>query len=236
MSAVSLLPLRLKSIARHACAACAIGVLLCAPAGAATPYALYDSGSPVISSGYISGIFWLAHDFTIDSPSAVLALRIYLTYTDPGDLTGVEWEFYSDAGGTPGTLLSRASAVGTRTLIGTANGYVQGTYQVDLTLPEIVHLDTGRYWLAINTLGSSLDEPFIYWTNSISNADNSAIPMMTRSFYGNDTWHPNWGDSAFQIVGVPEPDQWMSLGLGVAMLYALHRKRNLQLKRADKHA
>ncbi|HEY1044585.1 MAG TPA: hypothetical protein VGE60_12050 [Telluria sp.] len=228
MRATTLFCRSLTSIIGQACAAASLVFILCTPAAADTPYVIYDSGPPRVSTGYISGIFWTAHDFTVESSSTVLALRLFLSYKDPQDLKGVTWEVYTDAGATPGSLLSGGTAVGTRALIGRANEHPYGTYQVDLTLPEILHLDPGRYWLAISTLGSSLDEPYIYWANSDSSLENSALPMMVRSFYGDGTWQPNWGRRG-QIRQFDKTELIMPDDVSVAGLECLQVNRSSRL-------
>lgn len=203
----------LVSTLRNVAAAFSIGCLLCAPAGAATPYALYDNGSPVIGTGYNTGLHWLANDFTLDYPVSMLTLRLFMTYETPRDLDQVVWVIYTDDEGKPGTLVSGATAAGTRTLLGSES--IFSTYQVDLTLPEILTLDPGRYWLAVHTLG----DIYVYWTDASPNGTLQKLILES----GASAWQPAGTESAFQIIGVPEPAQGLLLGLGLATLFLLRR-------------
>lgn len=207
--------MQIAAIIRVACTAIVLGCLLYAPAGATTPYTIYDNGNPVIATGYNTSLHWIANEFRFESPGSLQALRLYLIYESPSNLTDVVWEVYTDDEGKPGKLLSGASGAGTRTLLGSVG--TLSTYQVDLTLPEILHLDPGRYWLTVHTLGDS----YIYWSDS----SRDGTPRKLALDYGSMPWQQMGTGSAFQLIGVvPEPGHATLLVLGLGALYVLRRR------------
>lgn len=212
---------RLASILRNTWTAFAMGWLLCSPAAAVTPYVLYDNG-PTIGTGYNTSSRWIANDFVLNDSVSLQALHLYMIYDAPLDLEQVEWEIYSDNAGQLGTLVGSASAAGTRTLL--SSGTLFSNYLVDLTFPEILTLDPGRYWLAIHAVSFYP----IFWADAAQNG------TLSRQYleHGSTEWAPLPGESAFQILGVPEPAQVILLGLGLVSMFVLRRRERFALPAA----
>ncbi|HEU4851968.1 MAG TPA: hypothetical protein VFT37_07420 [Telluria sp.] len=207
----------LSTRARTLAAAFALSGLLWAPANAAAPV-VYDNGPPVIS-GYNTVGRWIANDFTFDSTWSIVMLRYYfLVYQDePDDLDTVVWEIYTDDRGRPGARVGGASvsSTGSQTLVGSTDYF--NLYAVDLRLTEPLTLDPGHYWLGVTTPSYG----YVYW------ADSTATGTQNAMFWDADdpgVWYPLGRESAFQISAVPEPQQAVSLALGLAVLCAWRRR------------
>lgn len=186
----------------------------------------YDGGSNAYSSQNDTnsfGNFATVYDnFTLAGTATIGNVAFtggFFNPNSPGPITGFTVNFYSNAGGQPGALLSSTavSGDGHQALIGDTGGVFMANYSVDTNFTA-----TGgtQYWLSVvPTLGFP---PQWGWAQS-----GTGDGVEYQDFFGSRSQVGS--DAAFTLStatsAVPESSTWAMMILGVGMIGGTMRRR-----------
>ncbi|MEO8372447.1 MAG: PEP-CTERM sorting domain-containing protein [Candidatus Solibacter sp.] len=164
-------------------------------------------------------------DFVVAGPSAqVTQIKFWALQFTPADFSGtMDWAFYSDASGFPGSSISSGNAAAT----GVATGFnVFGLDEFAYTLNINATLGTGTYWLALhNGPSNTIPNGSFYWSWSDGNSGNSA----SLDVLSGPPWTGNSAELAFEltVADAPEPMSMSLVGGGLLAAWLLRRKKAL---------
>jgi hypothetical protein len=176
------------------------------------------------SGGSDLNFFTEADDFVVGNPYAhITQIKFWAVQSGPADFTGtVDWAFYSNSGGFPGSsvIAGNASATGASTGF-TVFGLDEFayTFNIDATLAP------GTYWLVLHNGPSNVTpDGSFYWAWSNGNSGNSASLDPSPA----SPWAGNFTELAFEMTdSVPEPMSTSLVGGGLLAAWLLRRKKEL---------
>lgn len=177
-------------------------------AGAAT---IYNNGGPDTYNGYsIFSVNEAADDFRFSSAASVTSVGFYFQ-TYPG-INGwdqvVNYNFYSDVSGSPGTLLASGTAQNVAALDSGLPWCCGGNAWLvtfDLQTPFLAAANT-NYWLGLTGAGSTIYSAWWVTSGYPGNGHNGSNINAEFAFYLDGS----------VTSAVPEPSTWAMMLLGFA--------------------
>lgn len=204
----------------------ALSMTIVVVAGRAYATLLYDNGSPNGSNGSEMTMWIQAEDFALASPATITDVRFWTIEqpSQPGYNGSIVWTLYSDAGGSPGGILDRGTALATQVSTGSIFGF-EG-FQNDFSLGPLA-LDAGTYWLGLHNGPLTHDSrDYFYWQNSDPFSGNG---HEDRTPFDSGGWSINGEEHAFELFGttttIPEPSTGLLVIAGVLGLAGRRRMR-----------
>lgn len=211
---------------RYPLAAFAVLGLLGAPVTAAV---VFQSGDTGRSGGTEMTALLQAHDFRLTAPASLTGASFYaLDLFDNIRGQELNYAFYSDAAGLPGTLVASGVASSLRLQsLGRQGGFGDSEFRVSFRFAEAVDIGAGAdYWFGLQFSDGAQGALNILWVNIPQN--NTAI----GAYFENGAWTPSITEASFALetgaAVVPEPASWalMITGFGLTGV-GLRRRRGL---------
>jgi hypothetical protein len=181
----------------------------------------------------------VADDFVLSSALTTIdTVNFWYQAYDMTDLSTVAWAFYSDSGGTPGSLLYSDTASPIESI--DTNAFFASFSVPDLTFTA------GTYWLELHA-GSSLTDNTndtttftVWWSNVDGTPALDAVTDSGLGLPGAPETVPGYQEMAFQLLGnvttsggpgggspAPEPSSFLLATGGIAVAAWLKRRRTI---------
>ena len=206
-----------------------------APLGA--QQAVFDGGSPstiAINTGSNISYLRLANGFSLVSPASVSSVRFWGSLSSAFS-GSIDWQFFTDNSGIPGTVLASGSATPLITATGLNNASGSSISQFAFS-SGLVNLNSGIFWLALHDGSSTSDNTNrgLSWSTatggqtrpySMFTFQNPSDPNQTWSSCNSDCF-PN----AFELSGpttAPEPSSIVLLASGMVGFIPIARRKRL---------
>lgn len=209
-----------------------VALLIAVAPAPAVAQTVYNGGAPNGQAGFdIFNDFRSADDITATSPLAFNLIRFWgLLPAGSSYVPTIFWQFLSDGGGgVPGSsVVAEGTTLANRTLR-TPLDVGFDSWQFDLALGGPRSLAPGVYWLALHdgALGDITDSTLLWETTDAGSGSQFAV-----DFVPTGEWTGNWGANlAFELRSdgpttvVPEPGTMMLVGVGLAGLAGVARRR-----------
>ena len=182
---------------------------------------IIGNGPPNQTGGSDLNAFIEGDDFVVGTPSAqITQIKFWALRATPADFTGtIDWAFYSDSAGFPGSSVALGNAAAT----GVATGNTTlGLDEFAYTLNVSATLGTGTYWLVLhNGPSNAIPDGSFYWAWT-SDSGNSASSFVLSS----PAWAGNSAELAFELTdSAPEPMSMSLVGGGLLAAWLFRRKK-----------
>lgn len=193
---------------------------------AACAATVYDNGAPDRSWGTQMSEFQVADDFQLAAGQDISSITFWSLQASAADYSGqLTWGIYSDAGGSPGSLLqgSTLSLAGVAT--GQSSGFGYQEYRFDIGVS--FSLAAGHYWLALHNGPAGLTTPTDMLWGTSGSAGAGGV------YHDGSGWWGSGNEQAFLLGGsptpaVPEPASGLLFAAGLAAVGGLRRRATLR--------
>jgi hypothetical protein len=189
---------------------------------------IYDNGPPNQQNGNEMTQWIQAEDFSVATAMTLGGVNFWDIESPGTSYQGqIAWGIYSDAGGSPGTLLASGAAIGgavTRTFIQHGVLGIYDEYSESFNITPFALTGGTTYWIGLHNgpLTFQTRSEF-YWETTNPNASFTGHELIAPFTGG---WSDNGGQHAFQLLAVPEPSTWALLGLGICALFCVGWRRS----------
>jgi hypothetical protein len=207
-------------------------VLACVLAVFASPDAraqiIYNNGPPNQQNGNEMTQWIQAEDFVVSTATNLTSVHFW-DIEAPGGTAyqgQIAWGIYSNAGGSPGTLLASGAAIGgavTRTFIQGGVLGIYNEYSDAFNITPFALTAGTTYWIGLHNgpLTFQTRSEF-YWETANANTSLTGHELIAPF---TDGWADNGQQHAFYLDTVPEPSTLALLGLGVCGLFCVGWRR-----------
>ncbi len=189
---------------------------------AASAATAFDNGAPNQSWGTQMSEFRVADDFQLSAAHDISSITFWSLQASAADYSGqLTWGIYSDAGGSPGSLLQGATLSLAGVATGQSSGFGYQEFRFDIGVS--FSLAAGHYWLALHNgpAGQTTPSDMLWGT--------SAAAGPGGVYHDGFGWWETGNEQAFLLGGaishaVPEPASALLFAAGLAAVGGLRRR------------